>query len=426
MTDTTPPLGGPQRKLTSADGTAERDQDVLVEQLRAQTPMIAGGVRHLNNAGSSPMPEPVLDRVLGYLARESEIGGYEAADESVAAIRQSYEDVGKLVGVPPESVAIVENATVAVAQALSSFDFQADDVILTSRNDYVSNQLMYLSLARRLGVVVERAEDLPEGGIDPESVASCIARKRPVLVAVTHMPTNSGLVQDVESVGKVCLDLEVPYLVDACQTIGQLPVQMERLNCDFLAATARKFLRGPRGIGFLAVSKRALERELAPLYIDLHGAEWTGPDTYQLTNDARRYENWEFNYANVVGLGEAATYARACGLEWIERRVGELAAYARTSLGNLEHVRILDHGSRLGAIVSFTVDTRGAQELEWVGRLRTRSIHTSAIAPSSAVIDFESKRAAFGVRVSPHAFNLESEIDELVEAVAELVRETVD
>ena len=401
------------------------DEASRVARLRAQTRAVGRGVRHLNNAGSSPMPEPVLKRVLGYLDRESEIGGYEAADEAAATVEQSYADVGRLVGTSPEQVAVVENATVAVAQALSAFDFEPGDVILTSRNDYVSNQLMYLSLRSRLGVVVERAHDLPEGGIDPASVASSIKSQRPVLVAVTHMPTNTGLVQDVEAVGEVCREHDVPYLVDACQTIGQMPVDMEHLNCDFLAATARKFLRGPRGIGFLAVSKRVLEERMAPLYIDLHGAEWTGPDEFELAARARRFENWEFNYANVIGMGAAASYARACDLEWIERRVTRLASYARRKLSELEHVRVLDRGSRLGAIVSFTVDDERARDVDWVGRLRERAIHTSAIARSSAVIDFDAKGALHGVRVSPHAFNLESEVEELVDSVVELVSETV-
>ena len=401
---------------------AARDDDASrVDHLRAQTQLVRSGLRHLNNAGASPMPDPVLTSVREYLDLESRLGGYEAADASARAVREAYVQVGKLIGVAPESVAVVENATVAVAQALSSIVLEPGDVILTSRNDYVSNQLMYLSLAQRLGVDVERADDLPSGGIDAESVAARVEQRRPALVAVTHMPTNSGLIQDVEAVGRICREHDIPYLVDACQSVGQMPLDLEQIGCDFLAATARKFLRGPRGIGFLAVSDRVLASRLAPLFIDLHGAEWTGPQTYELARDARRWENWEFNYANLIGMGVAASYARECDLSWIESRVTMLAERARAGLEDIESVRVLDHGARLGAIVSFTVDAAKAEELDWVGKLRERQVNTSSIARSSAIIDLDAKSASWGVRVSPHAFNLESEVDELVEAVGELV-----
>lgn len=220
---------------------------------RSETPGCQSRI-HLNNAGAALMPQPVLDAVLGHLRLESEIGGYEAADQRASAIAQTYASVAELIGAQPRNVAVVENATAAFALALSSFDFRPGDVILTSRNDYVSNQIMYLSLARRLRIEIHRANDLPDGGIDPDSVKSFLARRRPTLVAVTHMPTNSGLVQDVERVGEICAEAGVPYLVDACQSVGQLPVDVQRIRCDFLSVTGRKFLRGPRGVGFLYVS----------------------------------------------------------------------------------------------------------------------------------------------------------------------------
>ena len=183
--------------------------------------------------------------------------------------------------------------------------YQPGDVILTSRCDYTSNQLHYLSLARRHGVRVVRAADLPEGGVDPDSVKALARRARPRLVALSWVPTNSGLVQDVVSVGEVCESMGLCYLVDACQAAGQIPIDVAALRCDFLSATARKFLRGPRGIGFLYVSERALTRGDHPLYVDMRGATWTAPDDLSLVNDARRFEDWEFPYALVLGLGAA-------------------------------------------------------------------------------------------------------------------------
>ena len=280
---------------------------------RDDTPGCAKRV-HLKNAGARMMPRSVLKTISAHLHREAHMGGYESADEAEAAVNAAYASVGKLLGAPARNVAIVENSTVAFFQALAAFDFQAGDLIVTTRNDYISNQLAYLSLASRKGVEVVRASDLPSGGVDPQSVRELLDTRRVRLLAVTWVPTNSGLVQPVEALGEIAESAGVPYLIDACQAVGEIPVDVARLRCDYLSATARKFLRGPRGIGFLYVSDRALTRGDHPLLIDMRGADWVTADTFRLAADARRFENWEFPYALVLGLGEAASYAIAVGV----------------------------------------------------------------------------------------------------------------
>src|SRR5437764_416635 len=232
---------------------------VELDRWRRDTPGCRDRI-HLNNAGAGLMPRPVLDALTEHLAREAAIGGYEAADEAEPRVRETYALVGRLVGAAPRNIALVENATVAFSQALSAFDFRPGDRIVTTRTDYPSTQLMYLSRAQRAGVETVRADDLSEGGVDPESVRRLARHPRTRLVALSWVPTNSGLVQDARAVGEVCAELGVPYLVDACQTVGQMAVDVTALRCDFLAATGRKFLRGPRGIGFLYVSDRLLGR----------------------------------------------------------------------------------------------------------------------------------------------------------------------
>src|SRR3989475_142340 len=330
---------------------------------------------HLNNAGAALMPRPVLDTLMRHVERESEIGGYEAAEEATAAVRETYELVARLVGAAPRNIALVENATVAFSQALSAFDFRPGDRIVTTRADYPSNQLMYLSLARRAGVETVRADDLPAGGVDPESVRRLARDPRTRLVAVSWVPTNSGLVQDARTVGEVCAELGVPYLVDACQSVGQMAVDVAELQCDYLAATGRKFVRGPRGIGFLYVSDRMLERGAFPLFVDIRGADWTEPDAFRLADGARRFENWEFAYALVLGLGEAARYALAVGSAGGER-AWALAAELREHLAALPGVRVLDRGRERCAIVTIDVHGHDARDLKL--RLRERGVNTSS------------------------------------------------
>lgn len=374
---------------------------------------------HLNNAGAGFMPRPVLDAVVDHVERESSIGGYEAADEAAPRVAETYELVGRLVGTHARNIALVENATVGFAQALSAFDFRAGDRIVTTRTDYPSNQLMYLSLAQRAGVQTVRADDLPEGGVDPESVRRLAEHPRTKVVALTWVPTNSGLVQNARAVGAVCADLGVPYVVDACQSVGQMAVDVSALGCDFLTGTARKFLRGPRGIGFLYVADRMLERGAFPLFLDMRGADWTDPERFSLSDGARRFENWEFAYALVMGFGAAARYALEVGPAGYER-AWRLAALLRGELERVPGVRVLDRGRERCAIV--TVQVRGWDAAALKLRLRERGINTSSANRSSGVLDMDAKGTATALRLSPHYYNTEEELDTAVAALAELVR----
>jgi len=378
-----------------------------LDELRAQTPGTKERV-HLNNAGAALMPSPVIDAVRAHLELEARIGGYEAADAREADVEAAYRAVAELIGAAPRNVALVDSATSAFMQALSSLRLGSGDLLLTTRNDYVSNQIQYLSLASRTGIEVIRAPDRPEGGVDPEAMEALIARRRPGAVAVTHVPTSSGLVQEVEAIGAVCRRWEIPYLVDACQSVGQLPVDAVRIGCDYLAATGRKFLRAPRGTGFLYVSDRMLERGAAPLFPDLRGAEWVDPDRYRLSEDARRFETWEFPWALVLGLGAASRYLLALGVDAARNRIRCLARILRSELGDVPGVRVLDRGPELCGIVAVAVAGRSASELR--DRLRGVGINTSVIARSSAVLDLEEKGVEEALRVSPHYYNTEDEL----------------
>lgn len=388
-----------------------------LKKWREDTPGCANRV-HLNNAGAGLMPGGVLRAMTSHLEREASLGGYESADEAHAEGERAYADLARLVGARPANIAIVENATVAFFQALAAFDFRPGDVIVTTRNDYVSSQLAYLSLAKRQGVEVKRAADISTGEVDPQSVRELLRHPRVRLLAVTWVPTNSGLVQPVETLGKIAEEAGVPYLVDACQAVGELPVDTHRLRCDFLSATGRKFLRGPRGIGFLYVSDRALQRGDFPLYIDMRGADWKTADSFEPRADAKRFENWESAYCLVLGLGEAARYALRVGVERGGGRARELAALVRSKLKAIPGMRVLDRGIELAAIV--TVEVAGREPEELVARLRQKRINTSASLRAYAVIDMDEKKAAGALRISPHYYNTEEEIDLVVDALRTL------
>lgn len=390
-----------------------------IARLRAETPGCAHRV-HLNNAGASLMPRAVIDAVQTHLELEATIGGYEAAAEAAPAIASAYESLASLLNTGSENIALTENATASFVQALSSVRFKPGDVLLTTRHDYVSNQIQYLSLADRLGIEVVRAPDAPEGGVDLHAMEELIHKRRPRLVAVTHMPTSSGLVQDVAAIGVMCRSRDILYMVDACQTLGQMPVDPASIGCDFLSATSRKFLRGPRGAGLLWVSNRVLDSGLEPLFPDLRGADWIERDLYQPAPGARRFETWEFAWALVLGMGTAAAYAMEVGLDAIRDRVRDLATRLREQLSAIDGVRVLDRGPELGAIVTASVDAWMPADL--VQALRARGINTSSQTRLDAVIDYDAKGTDGALRLSPHYFNTDQDLDTLIDALAEILK----
>jgi selenocysteine lyase/cysteine desulfurase len=389
-----------------------------IDRWRSDTPGSSKRV-HLNNAGASLVPSVVHQAVVEHLELERDAGGYEAAAIRHDEIEDTYAVLAELVGARPANIGVVANATAGFVQAMSSFDFKPGDAILTSRADYTSYQIHYLALSQRLGVRVLYADELPEGGIDPDSVRETLAREKCRLVHVSWIPTHSGMVQDVAAVGSACEDAGVPFIVDACQAVGQLPIDVAALRCDYLSVTARKFLRGPRGIGFLYASDRALERGDHPLFIDMRGARWVAPDRYEIDATARRYEDWEFAYGLVLGLRAAAKYALDAGVSRCGERARELAAHLRSALREVPGITVLDRGKNLCAIVTAELDGVHAQQA--VDHLSRRGINSAASLKWYGLLDFGPRGVESAVRLSPHYYNTLEEIDGTVAALADLL-----
>ena len=396
--------------------------DLKIRKWRDDTPGCAHRI-HLNNAGAALMPSAVIDACQQHLQLESEIGGYEAADARSAEVARVYEDVGTLVGARSENIAIVANATAAFIQAMSSFDFAPGDVIVTTRADYTSYQITYLSLAERLGVVVKHAADLPEGGVDPDSVRELARDPRCRLVHVSWIPTHSGIIQDAEAVGDVCEEIDVPYLVDACQAVGQMPIDVSRLKCDYLSATARKFLRGPRGIGFLYASDKAMARGDHPLFVDMRGATWIDAQRYEIAPTATRYEDWEFSYSLVFGMGAAARYALDVGIDVASARAFGLAKRVREQLAEIPGVMVLDGGNRQCAIVTASLEGRDAREI--VKELSRLGINATASLRWYGLLDLTEKNVESAIRISPHYYNTQEEIDVAIDVIERIASSKV-
>lgn len=369
---------------------------------------------HLNNAGASLMPQPVLDAVVEHLQREATIGGYEAADERDDRVQHTYRAIADLLHCSPEEVAVVENATRAWDMAFYSFRFRAGDRILTTRAEYASNYIALAQVARRTGASIEVVPDDPAGQVDVAALAAMLD-ERVKLVSLVHVPTQGGLVNPAASVAEVTRRAGVPLLLDACQSVGQIPIDVEAIGCDILAATGRKFLRGPRGTGFLYV-RRDLVDSLEPPFLDLHAADWLPDGAYRIRPDARRFENWETNYATKIALGVAVDYALAWGIDSIRRRVAVLAEGLRERLAGISGVSVHDLGRERSGIVTFRVADRDSQAVATA--LREENINVSASVPAYARLDLDHRGIPDLVRASVHYYNTEDELDALTRALA--------
>jgi len=381
-----------------------------INQVRADTPGCEN-ILHFDNAGASLPPNPVFDTVLKHLQLERELGGYRAAAEATDRLESFYTGFSRLLNCDPGEIAYVENATRGWDMAFYAIPFNAGDRILTSRAEYASNYLAFLQHARRRQLIIDVIPDDSSGQLDIEQLEQMI-RQRTRLIAITHVPTQGGLVNPVAAVGRIARQHGVNYLLDACQSVGQMPLDVEAIGCDMLSGTGRKYLRGPRGTGFLYVRDSVLE-SLEPPFIDLHSATWTDENDFRYQPGARRFENWESYVSGKLGLAAAVDYALALGLDVIEGRIRELADRLRNSLQEIDEITLHDQGPDQCGIVSFT--RRGETPQDIHQRLTAAGVNTTVSSASYARLDLAARQLDAVVRASLHYFNTELEIDRFCE-----------
>ncbi len=390
-----------------------------VVRARAETPGCEA-VLHLNNAGAALQPRPVIDAVFGHLQRETEIGGYEAAEEALSQREEVYHALARLLGAHPDEIALVDNATRAYDMAFHALPLQDGDVVVTTRSEYPSNVIAMLRAQHDRRITIRYLPNEPAGQLALEALEQELRDPRVKAVSISHVPTQSGLLQPAAEAGRLVRARgDVWYLLDATQTAGQFPLDVLALGCDALAATGRKFLRGPRATGFLYVRRERLAA-LDPIPVDLHAATWTGPETYELRADARRFETWEQHIAGLLGLGAAADYALAWGLDAIWARIQALAIRLRALLAEVPRVTLCDPGAQRCGIVTFTVDGYTAAQVKAALAARTRRINVSTSTVNSARLDFTARGLDTVVRSSVHYYLTEDDMEEMASALRAL------
>ncbi|AXG76418.1 N-methyl-L-tryptophan oxidase [Streptomyces paludis] len=391
---------------------ASRTAALDVAALRAATPGTLHA-RHMNAAGAALPSRATLAAVTEHLRMESLLGGYEAAEALSARTERVYRSAARLLGAAPEDIALVESASTAWQRALGALRLRAGDRVLASSSTYVSSALHLLELRESHGIVLEVLPADADGRLDLGALETAL-REPAALVTLAHVPTSSGLVEPVAEAGALAARAGVPLLLDATQSLGQLPVDVQELRCGVVVATGRKFLRGPRGTGLLYVAPglRARARPDAP---DVRGAQWSAAYRYEVVPGARRYETWEASHALRLGLGTALEEALDLGVERIRDHVAALAGRLRAALPAVPGVRLTDPAAAASGIVTFLRD--GEDPRETVRDLRTTGFRLSTVPASHGQWDLGRRGLERVARASLHVYNTEDDVDALVAAL---------
>ena len=441
-----------------------------VEKVRMQTKG-CDNVIHLNAAGASLMPGPVYKTMIEHLTLENEIGGYEAAAAAKEESEMVYDEVAKMLSCDREEVALSDNATRSWSMIFYSLKFSAEDVILTSVSEYGSNYIPFLQLSKRTGCTVVPVPNDEHGQLDVQALESLVSdtyKGRVKLIGVTHVPTNGGLVNPAKEIGEVAKKHDIYYLLDACQSVGQMPLDVTQLGCSFLSGTSRKYLRGPRGVGFLYVNKAVLE-DIEPVFLDIHSATWGGTakyapkdtqgatgavevkpqassmdsDDYYIRKDARRFETWEASIASQLAFGAAVKYANNLGLDNIYSEIQSLASWLRGELGKIDGLVVADLGKEKCGIITWYFDLQkmtdsatagGKQDPDAFSAIlsagavkeammanKPKRINVTVTGATSTLLDAQQRELPDLVRSSVSYYNTREEAEAMLSVIRGLV-----
>jgi cysteine desulfurase/selenocysteine lyase len=387
-----------------------------IQQLRAETKGTDERI-HFNNAGASLPPDVVVETVINYLNEEAVYGGYETEYKYREELDNTYALIARLISAKKDEIAIVENASTAWILAFNGIDFKNGDEVIISEMEYVTNLIGFLNAKKTHGIEIKVIPNDESGNFSLAAFEKAISPKTK-LIAVTHIPSTAGGMIPIIEIGKIARNHNILYLLDACQSAGQVPLDVKEIGCDMLAVTGRKYLRAPRGTGFLYVRKE-VQNKLKPIFIDGFTAQWVSEDDFKIRDDARRFELYEKNRALTLGLGKAVEYALNIGIDRIWQRVQHLAALMRRQLAESNEVAIHDIGDQKCGIVTFSVTDIDSTVIK--NKLAEKQINVSVGKAISTLIYMNKNHLSSVVRASVHYYNTEEEIIVMCSALAAIL-----
>ncbi|WP_426669794.1 aminotransferase class V-fold PLP-dependent enzyme [Mucilaginibacter sp. McL0603] len=388
-----------------------------IQQIRNETKGTSI-VKHFNNAGAALPPDVVVETVVNYLKEEAVYGGYETEYKYREELENTYALIAKLINADKDEVAIVENASTAWGLAFNGIAFEKGDVIITSEMEYVTNVMGFLNAKKSYGIEIKVIPNDEQGNFSLSVLENAISPQTK-LIAITHIPSTSGSMIPVIEIGKIARKHGILYLLDACQSAGQVPIDVKEIDCDILAVTGRKYLRAPRGTGFLYVRKE-VQHKLKLILMDSHTAEWVSENDFKIRDDARRFEVYEKNRALTLGLGKAIEYALNIGVDRMWQRIQNLADTMRKQLKDIDGVTVHDQGDQKCGIVTFSIN--GIDSVLVKSELAAKQINVSIGKAISTLFYMNKNHLSSVVRASIHYYNTEEEIKAMCDVLITIIR----
>lgn len=367
---------------------------------------------YLNNAGAGELSNITLNAMIDYYQYEQKVGAYQAAKDKKDIIDMFYTNVAKLINADDVGeIAFVDNASRGWNLAIRGIELSKNDVIVTLSTEFGTNLITIYDHAMKSGASVRVIPCTDKGKVDIQLLEKVLSEYRGVkVIAISHAVAHGSIVNPVEQIGVLARKYGALYIVDACQSVGQITVDVKEIDCDVLVASGRKWLCGPRGTGFMYIRNKT---NIRPTQLDLASADLILNDDYSVTGvkirqDAKRFEIWERNIASQIGLATAIDIILNVGLDEISRKIKCFSTEIRNAISKNPKLILIGSEESSSGIVGF-ITKKSDVEKSILDSFVKNGLTISTMSDWDCPLDFPKNGVKTIFRLSPHYYtNIET------------------
>ena len=372
---------------------------------------------NLNNAGCSKPYPLVNDEVNNFLEKENKYGGYFAAEKFKKKIDSFYLNLSRLINCESSEISFLTSTTLAWNLFFNSINILKNENIIILDNEYGSNLIFF----RNNNLNIKVVKTSKDGQVCFKDLKKKINGKTK-FVCVCHIASQCGDIINIEKIGSFIkkINSEILFIVDACQSIGHININVKKINCDVLVGSGRKYLRGPRGTGFIYIKKK-LQSKLKPLILDLKNSI-VNKNKVKIKEE-RIFENFEYSPALKLGLNKAVEKINLIEMNKIELNIKRKSLYFRKKLNQFNEIYFFENEKTISGIN--TLKIKGLSSLKIYKYLLIKKILTSVCNKIVSDIYFKKHNIEDVLRISIHDYNKKIEIDYLIKCLIDLIKKKV-
>jgi cysteine desulfurase / selenocysteine lyase len=376
---------------------------------------------YLNNAGAGIMSTKTYEVIINYLKLEREIGAYHAAAKSKTLSDNFYINAAKLINAnSPSEIAYMDSASRGWNMIVYGTPLKKGDTILTLSSEFGTNLITLFNYAKLNDFKVCVIKCDINGSFLIEEIENKL-KEGAKLIAISHAVAHGSIINPVEEIGKLAKKYGAYYIVDGCQTVGQIKVDVQSIQCDAYMTTGRKWLCGPRGTGFLYVKSSS---QMRTTQLDLASADLIFDDNLNLIrievrNDAKQFELWEKSFANLLGLSSAIEECLESKIEVISVKIQELSNKLRFAASSNENIKLIGKTISLSGILGFYLDDY-SKESYVQNEFDKFDLRISTMSDWDCPMHFPKNGANKIFRLSPHFYTDNDTIEKACEIISKI------